>query len=268
LYRLATTAKLSLKPPLGLWEKSCILKGEFPVGFFFQRREIAVAFTQIILLHCANFAMSITVGLADNDQLFLKSLGMLINSFDGFEVLTMATNGQVLVDTLKKLDPVPDLLLLDVNMPVKDGVQTAQEVRELVPTAKMIALSVNDSDGTVIRMVRSGCCAYLLKDMDPGEFQQALIEVHERGYYNGDLFNRNARHLMRKAAEVPVTLNAREKAFLQLASTDLTYKQIAAQMYLSERTVDGYRETLFEKFNVQSRVGMVLEGLRREYISL
>jgi DNA-binding NarL/FixJ family response regulator len=212
--------------------------------------------------------MKITVGLADNDQLFLKSLGMLINSFEGFEVITMTTNGQALIDNLKNMVHFPDLLLLDVNMPVKDGIQTAQEVNEMMPTAKMIALSVNDSDQTIIRMIRAGCCAYLMKDIDPGDFQQALIEVFERGYYNGDMFNLKARHLLRKALEAPVPINAREKEFLQLSSTDLTYKQIASQMHLSERTIDGYREALFEKFNVQSRVGMVLEGLRRKIILL
>jgi DNA-binding NarL/FixJ family response regulator len=214
-----------------------------------------------------NATPRITVAIADNERLFQKSLSMLVNSFQLFEVVTTADNGEKLLDALKQLEKFPDVILLDVNMPVKDGIETAKEIRDTYPTAKMIALSVKDDDQTIISMIRSGCCAYLLKDMDPDDLKTALLEVHEKGYYNGDMYNIKSRQLLRKAMEKPLSINEKEKTFLQLSSTDMTYKQIAAKMHLSERTIDGYREALFEKFSVQSRVGMVLEGIRQKIIS-
>jgi DNA-binding NarL/FixJ family response regulator len=128
---------------------------------------------------------------------------------------------------------------------------------------------MKDDDRSIISMLQAGCCAYLLKDIDTGELEKALEEVYTKGYYNSDIVNINYRRLILAANEnVSPTLSEREKVFLQLACSDLTYKQIAAEMHLSERTIDGYREALFEKFKVQSRVGMVLEALRRKIVHL
>jgi len=107
-----------------------------------------------------------------------------------------------------------------------------------------------------------------LKDIHPDELERALGEIHRNGYYNADTYNINSRRLLSKESkDAELRLSDRERVFLQLAASDLTYKQIAAQMNLSERTIDGYRETIFEKLRVQSRVGMVLEGIRRRLVS-
>jgi DNA-binding NarL/FixJ family response regulator len=96
-----------------------------------------------------------------------------------------------------------------------------------------------------------------------------LSEVYTKGFYNADSINVNYRRLIiHSQKDIEAELNEREKKFLQLASSDMTYKQIASEMNLSERTVDGYREAIFEKFKVQSRVGMVMEGLRKGLIRL
>lgn len=101
------------------------------------------------------------------------------------------------------------------------------------------------------------------------ELEKALKEVLEFGYYNADINNINFRRILMKLDEKPENfLTDREKHFLKLACSDLTYKQIAAEMHVSERTVDGYRESLFEKFHVQSRVGLCLEAIRKGYASL
>ena len=117
-------------------------------------------------------------------------------------------------------------------------------------------------------MLRAGCCSYLLKDIHPDELEKALNEINKTGYYNADAANINFRRLIKHELEGNIELNEREKKFLQLASTDATYKQIALEMCLSERTIDGYREVLFKKFNVQSRVGLIMEALRKSIIQL
>lgn len=214
--------------------------------------------------------MKIKVGVTDDQQLFLKSLCTLINTFPSFEVVVDALNGEDLLQKLATLKVLPDIILLDVNMPVMEGPEAAQRVAEKYPLIRTAALSVKDDDMTVISMIKGGCCAYLLKDIHPNELEKALLEIQEKGFYNGDAFNINYRRLIVAQQQVKTGPNItdKEKKFLQLACSDLTYKQIASKMNVSERTIDGYREVLFEKLNVQSRVGMVMEAIRKNYISI
>jgi DNA-binding NarL/FixJ family response regulator len=158
---------------------------------------------------------------------------------------------------------------LDVNMPVMDGPKTAAAASGQFPAVKLVALSMKEDDASVIKMIKNGCCAYLLKDIHPDELEKALMEVYKTGYYNADVSNiRYRRLIMKQQEEEKLHLSDRELAFLRLACSDLTYKSIADKMHLAERTIDGYRESIFQKLNVQSRVGMVLEALRRNLVSM
>jgi len=214
--------------------------------------------------------MKISIGIADDQQLFLQSLKVLINTFSQFEVVTDALNGKELLHKIGLLrESLPDIILVDVNMPVMDGISTVQQMTQQYPVIKLVALSMKDDDITIINMLKAGCCAYLLKDIHPDELEKALLEIHSKGYYNADVSNINYRRLiLREKQDALFSLTEKEIIFLRLACSDLTYKQIAAQMHLAERTIDGYRESLFEKLNVQSRVGMAMEGLRRNLVSL
>lgn len=213
--------------------------------------------------------MSIRIGLADDHQLFLKSLSMLVSSLSGYEVVLEALNGQECLARIRQLNDLPDILLIDLNMPVLDGHETARAVAQEFPSIKMAALSMKSDDRSIINMLKAGCCAYLMKEIHPNELERALEQMHRTGYYNADAANINYRRLLLYQEEEDLlSITPKEKIFLQLACSDKTYKQIAADMSLAERTVDGYRETLFKKFNVQSRVGLVLEALRRNIIHL
>jgi DNA-binding NarL/FixJ family response regulator len=214
--------------------------------------------------------MKVTVGIADDHQLFVKSLRLLINTFTKFEVIMDALNGKELLEKLASKHLQPDILLIDVNMPVMEGAEAAEKITENYPLIKLAALSMKEDDFTIISMIRAGCCAFLLKDIHPDELEKALVEIDEKGFYNADAANINFRRLMKiaSAKKEEFFFTEREKKFLHLACSDLTYKQIAFQMNLAERTIDGYRESLFEKMNVQSRVGMALEAVRRKIVSL
>ncbi|MCW3465267.1 response regulator transcription factor [Chitinophaga nivalis] len=211
--------------------------------------------------------MNITIGIADDHQLFLKSLSLLITSFNGFSIVAEAMNGKDLMDKIANLPAPPDIVLLDVNMPVMDGMKTTAALNKRYPGIKLAALSMKDNDATIIDMLKAGCCAYLLKDIHPAELEKALHEIHTVGHYHNDMANVNYRRLLLQS-EQKQTLTDREREFLSLACSDLTYKAIALKMNVTERTVDGYREILFNKLNVQSRTGMVLEALRRQLITL
>jgi DNA-binding NarL/FixJ family response regulator len=213
--------------------------------------------------------MKITLGIADDQQLFLKALKELINTFEGFKVVVDALEGKDLLTGIALLPEPPDIVLLDVNMPVMNGIDTVREIAARYPLVRMAALSMKDDDMSIISMLRAGCCAYFGKDIHPDELKMAIAMIMEQGYYNPHRSNNDFTRLRTLARQQPETLlNAKERKFLQLACSDLTYKQIASEMNMSERTIDGYRESLFEKFNVQSRVGMVLEAIRRNLVQV
>lgn len=211
--------------------------------------------------------MQTKIGLVDDHQLFLKSLCLMLESFKKYEVIVEALNGSDLQEKLEKAKQIPDLILLDVNMPVMGGLETAKWLQQNYPSIKLVALSMNDSDKSIINMIKAGCCAYILKETHPLEFAKALEDIVSKGYYNGDASNINFRRLL-EAEKAAIALSEKEKEFLALTCTEMTYKQIADKMKVSERTVDGYRETMFAKLKVQSRVGLVMEAIRKEYISI
>jgi DNA-binding NarL/FixJ family response regulator len=213
--------------------------------------------------------MKTTIGLVDDHQLFLKSLSLMLESFKTYDVVVEALNGKDLQVKLEGKKTIPEIMLIDVNMPLMNGIETAKWLSQQYPGMKLVALSMNADDHNIIAMFKAGCCAYLLKDAHPSELEKALDEINRKGYYNADAGNINFRRLLIKAEEKPeFNLTSKELIFLKHACSELTYKQIAAEMNLSERTVDGYREALFKKFNVQSRVGLCLEAIRKEIVSL
>ena len=213
--------------------------------------------------------MKTTIGLVDDHQLFLKSLSLMLETFGAYEIIVEALHGKDLQEKMARSGKVPDMMLIDVNMPVMDGIETSRWLNQHYPAMKLIAVSMNDKDHAIIEMFKAGCSAYLLKDTHPTELERALKEVTGKGYYNADTSNINFRRILTKLNDKPeIALTIRERQFLKFACSELTYKQIAGEMNVSERTVDGYRESLFEKFHVQSRVGLCLEALRNGFASL
>ena len=192
----------------------------------------------------------------------------MLESFKVYEVILEASNGKDLQEKIKQKKELPEIILIDVNMPLMNGVETAKWLTEHYPQIKPVALSMNADDNAIISMFKAGCCGYLLKDTHPNELEKALDEINRKGYYNADAGNINFRRILMKADEKETQITPKEMIFLQYACSELTYKQIASEMNLSERTIDGYRESLFKKFSVQSRVGLCLEALRKQLVKL
>ncbi|WP_295180316.1 response regulator transcription factor [uncultured Christiangramia sp.] len=210
--------------------------------------------------------MSKSISIVDDHKLFASSLRVLVNSFDGFKLLDYFKNGQELVDHVQSDLELPDVLLLDMRMPVMDGLQTMTWLKENQPDLKVLALTVDQEDETIIRMLKLGARGYLLKDIDPDEFELALNRIVDTGYYTNQLISEAYRN--EGKAEKYEVLTGREQEFLCYACSELTYKAIASEMNLSPKTVENYRESLFNKLRVKSRVGLVMVAIKEGYFKI
>src|SRR5580658_6324282 len=141
--------------------------------------------------------MKISIGLADDHQLFLSSLSLLVDNLPEFQIVLQALNGKECLQKISALPTPPDILILDDKMPVMDGCQTAKTISSEYPGIKIVALSMKSDDYSIINMLKAGCCAYLLIDIHPNELEQALIQINQHGYYNADAANINYRRLIR-----------------------------------------------------------------------
>ncbi len=206
----------------------------------------------------------IQVAIADDHVLLRNALARLINSFEGFTVLMEADNGKDLRAKIMQ-HLVPDVVLLDVNMPEMDGFETTKWLHKNYPFIKVLVLSMISDEKTIIKMFRLGALGYLLKNTEPEELQKALHSVVNKNVYLSEYVSEKlvrGLHVETDKEEKPVILNEREKEFLRWTCTELPYKDIAEKMRLSARTVDDYRQILFIRLKVHSRIGLVIYAIK------
>jgi two-component system, NarL family, invasion response regulator UvrY len=215
----------------------------------------------------------IKVALADDHVLLRKGLAGVVNSFGNYEVLFEADNGKQFIEKMVKQEE-PALVLMDINMPEMDGYATTQWLREHYPLVNVLALSMYDNEAAIIRMFRAGAKGYILKDSEPNELKAALDSIATKGFYYSELVTGRLIHSINKMDEEVSTakssalLNERETEFLKLACTEMTYKEIADKMFLSPRTIDGYRDALFEKLQLKTRVGLVMYAIKHGIVQV
>ena len=213
------------------------------------------------------------IAVVDDHAMVRKGLVALINLFPYYKVLFDASNGKDFIKQLKE-PHIPDIVLLDINMPEMDGYATASWIRIHHPQTRILALSTMDAETAIIKMVRHGANGYILKDAEPAELKLAFDEVLAKGYFYNEQVTRKVMQSIHQLANEESDLNAfvkmsdRELEFLQHACSEKTYQQIAGEMFVSERTVDGYRESLFKKLNVSSRVGLVIYAIRNNLVRI
>ena len=215
---------------------------------------------------------NIKVAVVDDHKLFRDGIVELIKGFSGYEVVIEADNGEDFVRQVGATG-APDLVLLDINMKFMDGFETAQWLRAQHPSVKILVLSMYDNENAVISMMRHGARGYVLKDIRKQELEQALSSLVTKGYYYTEMITGKLIHALNSGddarAGTSVDLSAlsqREIDFLKLVCTELTYKDIADKMCLSVHTIDGYRDALFEKLKVRSRVGLVLFAIKNKIV--
>jgi len=212
----------------------------------------------------------IQVAVADDHTLMRKALAKLISSFDAYSVLFEAGNGKDVKDQLTN-HVIPDIVLLDVNMPGIDGYETARWIYKNYPQVKVLALSMFSDENIIIRMLKLGAKGYIMKNVEPEELKLALDSIVKKDFYLSDYISGKIISGLHREVDMPdepVVLNDKEKEFLQLVCSELTYKDIAVKMFVSPRTVDDYRNSLFEKLKVKTRVGLVMYAIKNGLVDV
>ena len=212
----------------------------------------------------------IRIALVDDHALFRKGIGTLLSEFDDIEVVFDAPNGKELQSLLKVHQEI-DVILMDITMPIMDGYATTAWVKQNYPLIHVLALSMFDEDIAVIGMLKAGAGGYILKESSPAELYRAITEIKDKGIYLNEMVSgkmlKNFQAQDSGAGDA-VHLTERETEFIRYCASELTYKEIADKMKIAPRSVENYRENLFEKLQMKSRVGLVLFAIKNGIVKI
>ncbi len=211
--------------------------------------------------------MKIKIVIVDDHLLIAKALTSIVTHFSQFEVLYEAENGKDLQLKMATKNNLPNIILLDISMPIMNGFETTKWLSETHPEILVMALSMQDDENSIIKMIQNGAKGYLLKNSSPSELEKALNTLIEKGYYYPDWASNIVFNSLNKTThqETNIYLSEREREFLKYTPTEMSYKEIAEKMFCSPRTVEGYRNSLFEKLNIKTRVGLAVYAIKNGF---
>lgn len=214
----------------------------------------------------------ITIAIADDHALFRKGLIALIRSLgDEYTVVFEAGSGNEFIKKLQEAEQEPHIAIIDINMPGKNGFETVAWMNEHRPHVKVLVISMLNKEEIMVRMLRMGIKGYLSKDVEPEILKQAIDSIMYRGFYYTDFITGRLLHDLQKessAKGAQPALTERETEILQWMCTELSYKEIAAKVNLSVKTIDIHRENLCRKTGSISRIGLVMYAIRNKIIEV
>lgn len=208
----------------------------------------------------------ISIAIVDDHTLFRSGLASLLTELTEIEVAFEATNGADLQEKIVNHNQV-QVILMDINMPIMDGYASTKWLKENYPHIHILALSMFDQEKEIIGMLRAGAGGYMVKESKPNDLLEAIKTIAAKGFYINDLVSGRLLISLKNNEAKPI-FSERELTFLQFCSTELTYKEIAALMNVSPRTVDNYREALFAKLNIKSRTGLVVYAIKHNLVTI
>ncbi len=216
----------------------------------------------------------ISIALADDEALFRRGMNFLIEDFEGMEVVWEVGNGQELLDKLGEVKNLPDVLLLDLNMPEINGIEAAKIMREQYPDLRIVVLSSYFQKSFIVNMIEIGAASYLPKNTEPDEMERTIREVVHNGFFYTQPVMEVIRQSMmdksrpKEPASFQVEITNREREILQLICDQYTTSEIAKKLYISPRTVDGHRNNMLQKFGCRNTAGLVVYALQNKLVSL
>ncbi len=209
---------------------------------------------------------NIKIALADDHNLIRSSVAKLVASFPNCTVLFEAENGAEVLSYLKQ-HIIPDILLLDIDMPVMDGFETALAISKNYPLVRILTLTMSNDERSIVKMLRNGATGYISKNIQPHTLQQAIEAMAEKNHFLPEDISTKLISGLQNDIHQPFSinmLNEREIEFLKYVPTDLSYPDIALKMNVSHRTVDDYRTALFTKLKVKTRMGLAVYAMRNQ----
>lgn len=213
---------------------------------------------------------TIKIAIADDYKIFREGLKVGLSSDENLEVIMEADNGE---DLLKALETItPDVIIMDLKMPIMDGMEATKAVRKKYPAIKVLVVTMYDDDKFIIHLMENGANGYLLKNTEPDEIRKSIYAVHENGYYFNDVVNKALlkklvlKNNLKPSFNQNVELTEREMEVLKLICEEKTAAEIAKDIFLSPRSVEGIRQRLIEKIGVRNTAGLVMFAVKNSMV--
>jgi two-component system, NarL family, response regulator NreC len=209
--------------------------------------------------------------IADDHEIFLDGFKLMLSKFTDIELVGEATNGRELLELTAAF--LPDVIITDIKMPILDGIEATKQIAEQFPKIGIIGLSMFDEDDLIIDMLEAGAKGFLIKNAGKLEIVDGIKTVYNGQPYYCTTTSHKLTHMIAKSKfnpykkAAPKEFTEREKEFLHYSTTEMSYKEIAEKMFCSPRTVESYRDSLFEKLNLKTRVGLAVFALKNGFAS-
>jgi DNA-binding NarL/FixJ family response regulator len=217
----------------------------------------------------------IKVAIADDHKIFRKGVILSLRPYTNIRFVLEADNGQQLLDDLQDIQGTedhPDVILMDLRMPMKDGIETTKLVAKQFPNIHIVALTMFEDERFVSHMMEIGANGYLLKSADPAEIKRAIMEVMSKGYYLNNFVNRILlKKSHSKTKTIPslnseITLNERERDVIKYICMEFTAQEIAQKLEVSPRTVEAIKDRLMERFGAKNTAGLVFFAVKNNLV--
>lgn len=208
----------------------------------------------------------IKIVIADDYKIYRDGLKVGLSADDNLEVIAEADNGEELLKVLETF--TPDVILMDLKMPVMDGMEATKLVRKKYPSMKVLVVSMYEDDKFIIHLMENGANGYLLKNAEPDEIRRSIYAVQENGYYFNDLVNKALlkklvlKNNLKPSFNQNIDLTEREQEVLKMICEEKTAAEIAKEIFLSPRSVEGIRQRLIEKIGVRNTAGLVMFAVK------
>ena len=212
----------------------------------------------------------INVAIADDHKIFRKGVILSMKPYNNIQFTLEAENGEELIKGIEKEQP--DIVLMDLKMPVKDGIETTKYLNKHFPDIRILILTMFEDERFVGHLMDSGANGYLLKSTEPSEIRQGIMDVMKTGFYLNNFVNRvlikknYAKQKFNPNLSSEIVVSDREKEVLSLVCMEFTAQEIAAQMEISPRTVEAIKDRLMERFGVKNSVGLVFFAMKNSLI--